>query len=81
MFEQECGVKARDGKISAGYLIEKLKFKGVKIGGAVVSVNNANFILNAGDAKSEDVIKIIEMIKKSVFENFNIVLLEEIEYL
>jgi len=37
--------------------------------------------LNAGDAKSEDVIKIIEMIKKSVFENFNIVLLEEIEYL
>lgn len=81
MFEKERGVKAMNNKISAGYLIEKLGLKGEKIGGAVVSANNANFILNAGNAKLADVIKLINRIKELVFKNFNVVLEEEIKYL
>ena len=62
----------------AGQLIEQCGLKGKKIGQAMISKKHANFIINLGQAQAEDVIKLIQLIKKSVKEKFNLVLEEEI---
>lgn len=67
--------------VSAGELIDKCGFKGKKIGGAEVSKKHANFIINTGKAKSEDIVKLIELIKKKVKDKFKISLKEEVEIL
>jgi len=66
---------------SAGELIEKCKLKGKKIGDAQVSPKHANFIVNLGKAKAQEVIKLIKLIKKKVKEKFGINLEEEICFL
>lgn len=67
--------------IPAGYLIDKCGLKGTKEGGAQISEKQANFIINFSDATSEDVLKLINLIKKKVKDKFNIELKEEIQYL
>ena len=62
-FKKETGDKLTYNKIPAGYLIDKLGLKGKKIGGAMISDKNANFILNIGDATAEHVIMLISFIK------------------
>jgi UDP-N-acetylmuramate dehydrogenase len=54
------------GIIPAGYLIEKCNLKGTKIGDAQISPDHANFIINLGKAKSDSVLKLIVLIKKTV---------------
>ena len=66
---------------SAGYLIEQCGLKGKKIGEAMISEKHANFIVNAGGAKAEDVVKLINLCKEKVKEKFGVELKEEIEYL
>ena len=70
--------KNGDG-FSAGALIEKAGLKGLQIGDAKVSEDHANFIINLGNASSEDVINLINIIKKEVKEKFLIELEEEIK--
>ena len=64
----------------AGRLIEELGYKGKKIGGAMVSLKHANFIVNAGHAKGEDIKKLILEIKDKVKEKYNIDLKIEQEF-
>jgi len=66
---------------SAGELIEKCGLKGKKIGNAKISEKHANFIVNLGRARAEDVKKLINLAKKSVKNKFKINLEEEIQYL
>lgn len=54
--------------MSAGKLIEDAGLKGTKVGDAMVSLKHANFIVNLGKAKGEDVIELINLIKKTVYE-------------
>ena len=65
----------------AGKLIERAGLKGEKIGGAEISEKHANFIVNSGKASSQDVIKLINLIKKQVKKKFKVVLKEEIQFL
>lgn len=65
--------------VPAGKLIEDLGFKGKNVNGAYVSLKHANFIVNKGNAKGEDVIKLINMIKKEAKEKNNIELVLEQE--
>lgn len=65
---------------SAGELIERCGLKGKKIGGAQISKKHANFIINLGNAKAKDVLKLIKLIKKEVKKKFKINLEEEIQY-
>jgi len=67
------------GIVPAGLLIESCGLKGKIIGGAKVSEEHANFIINFQNASSEDVIALIDLIKKSVKEKFLIDLKEEIK--
>lgn len=66
---------------SAGELIEKCGLKGKKIGKIKISEKHANFIINAGNGKSKDVEKMINLAKKSVKNKFGVILEEEIQYL
>lgn len=51
-----------------GKLIEDAGFKGYQIGGAQVSTMHANFIINAGNAKASEIMKLINEIKLKVKE-------------
>lgn len=64
----------------AGKLIEDAGFKGYKIGDAAVSEKHAGFIINYGNAKAEDVVKLIIEIQKRVYEKFGILLEPEIKF-
>ena len=66
---------------SAGYFIEKAGLKGLRSGNAEISKKHANFFINYGDAKAEDVVKLILTAKKSVKKLFNINLELEIQTL
>ncbi len=70
----------KGGKIGVGYLIDQLGMKGKAIGGAKVSEKHANFIVNTGKAKAEDVIKLIKLIKNKIKNKYKINLEEEIQY-
>jgi UDP-N-acetylmuramate dehydrogenase len=63
---------------SAGRLIDKAGLKGKKIGGVKISRKHANFFINEGKGKAEDVLKLISLAKKKVQEELDIELEEEI---
>ena len=64
----------------AGQLIEELGYKGKKVGGAMVSLKHANFIVNVGGATCKDLEELISSIKKDVKEKYQIELKEEQEF-
>lgn len=66
---------------SAGALIEQCGLKGTQVGGAKVSEMHANFIVNVGDAKAAEVIELIGLIQKKVFEQTGIHLEPEVRVL
>ena len=63
----------------AGRLIEAAGLKGKKIGGAMVSEKHANFIVNTGDATSNDIKNLIKLVHTQVKEKFNVDLVLEQE--
>ena len=65
----------------AGKLIEDAMLKERKIGGAQISKKHAGFILNKENATANDVKELIELIKNTVSEKFNVILEEEVIYL
>lgn len=60
-------------------IIDELELKGTKIGDAEISKKHAGFIINKGNASSNDVLKLIELIKNKVKEKYNSTLELEIE--
>lgn len=62
--------KRGNGFITA-QIIDEAGLRGKSIGGAQVSLKHAGFIVNNGTATAEDVINLIEYIKKNVNEKFN----------
>ncbi len=65
----------------AGELIEKVGLKGTVIGGAKISEQHGNFIINTGQAKATDIKQLIDLMKKTVKEKFDVQLQEEVRYL
>ena len=59
-------------KIAAGYLIDQANLKGTRIGDAEISKKHANFIINHGNASSNDILELIKIIKKKVLVQFKI---------
>lgn len=68
------------GEIPASYLIDTLGLKGRTIGKIMVSRIHANFIINLGHGRAEDVIMLIGMIKHKVRNAYGVQLQEEIQY-
>lgn len=65
--------------LSAGKLIEELGGKNWSIGNAQVSCKHANFIINTGHAKSQDVCKLIMKLQKTINEKHHINLKPEVK--
>jgi UDP-N-acetylenolpyruvoylglucosamine reductase len=65
--------------IPAGKLIDELGLKGVRVGGAVVSQEHGNFIVNDGNATARDVLELIEILKAKVKAGRGIELQTEVE--
>lgn len=63
----------------AGKLIMDSGLKGFCIGGACVSEKHCGFVVNKGNATANDVIMLIEHIKKTVNDKFNVTLHPEIK--
>lgn len=68
------------GKIAAK-LIEETGFKGKKQGKAQVSLKHANFIINLGGAKAQEIFNLIKVIQKQVYSKKGIHLEPEVEFL
>lgn len=68
-------------KMTAGALIDQAGLKGHRVGGAEVSSKHANFIVNIGGAKAEDVHSIIKHVQGEVERRFGIRLETEVRYL
>lgn len=69
----------RTDQYPAGFLIENAGLKGKRIGGAVVSPLHANFIINLGTATARDVRELIDLIRETVHQKFDVMLELEIE--
>jgi len=65
-------------KIPAAWLIEKMGFKEKNLGDAGVYINQPLVVVNNGNASGSDILNFTNSIKKSVQEEFNIDLEEEV---
>ncbi|HSW89063.1 MAG TPA: UDP-N-acetylmuramate dehydrogenase [Candidatus Saccharimonadales bacterium] len=65
----------------AGRLIEKVGLKGKRIGGALISEQHANFIINAGNATAKDVRDLISLAQSEVKKVTGLSLEPEISFI
>ena len=63
----------------AGRLIEAAGLKGVRIGNAEISPVHGNFFINHADTKAEDILALIQLVRKTVKEQQGVELKLEIE--
>lgn len=81
-FFQNISIKEKEEKnlptTSAGYLIDQAGLKGFSVGDFYVSDIHANFIINKGKGKKDDLLKLLSIIKQKVKEKFDIDLKEEV---
>ncbi len=68
------------GKVPAGYLLEEVGAKGMKIGGIEIASYHGNLFINRGKGTAADVKKLAAILKEKVRERFGIELEEEIRY-
>lgn len=75
-----CFFKNPEGK-TAGKLIEACGLKGKRIGGAMVSPYHANFVVNTGEATSDDLYLLGEEIRNTVRQQTGVELAYEVRFL
>jgi UDP-N-acetylmuramate dehydrogenase len=63
----------------AGKLVEEAGLKGYQIGGAQISNMHGNFIINAGNAKAEEVLQLIDFVKKTIYDSHQVKMETEVE--
>ena len=64
---------------AAGWMIERAGLKGHGIGGAAISAVHANFIMNLGNARAQDVLGLIEEVQTRVKRLFGVELELELQ--
>lgn len=79
-FEEDTGMPSRNGKLPAGWLITKVGLRGKKIGGACISVQHPNYLVNTGNATADDVAMLASLVKTRVRNQLGIQLKEEIQF-
>jgi UDP-N-acetylmuramate dehydrogenase len=73
--------KNPDHELTAGRMLEACGMKGHRIGGAQISPRHANFIENAGGARSADAIALMAEAWRRAREQFGVELEHEVEFL
>jgi len=77
MFEKEKGVKSRENRVPAGWLIEKAGMKGATVGGAIASLQHPNYIVNQRNATAQNVKELASKVRDAVTSQFSVELHEE----
>ncbi|KUG58195.1 hypothetical protein AVL63_06925 [Nesterenkonia jeotgali] len=62
-------------------MIESIGLKGYRLGDAQFSPQHANFIVNLGQATSGDVLQLVELARKRIWEELGHLLRTEVRYL
>jgi UDP-N-acetylenolpyruvoylglucosamine reductase len=73
--------KNPDHELSAGRMLEACGLKGHRIGGAQISPKHANFIENAGGARTEDALALMAEARRRARERYGVELVHEVELL
>lgn len=63
----------------AAKLIEEAGLKGTRLGAAQISEKHGNFIVNLGDCSANDIIQLINIVRKTVYSKNKIKLIPEIK--
>jgi UDP-N-acetylmuramate dehydrogenase len=71
----------RAGGRSAGQLLEAAGCRGLRHGGARFSAKHANFVENAGEASTADVLELMAEGRRRVHDHFGVVLEPEVQVL
>jgi UDP-N-acetylenolpyruvoylglucosamine reductase len=70
--------KNPDHDLTAGRMLEACGLRGHRIGGAQISPKHANFIENAGDARSADALALMVEARRRAYEQFGVELEHEV---
>ena len=62
-------------------LIDEAGLKGYSIGGAEVSTKHAGFIINKNNATANDIKSLIDFVKKTIYEKYNVKIEEEVRFI
>jgi UDP-N-acetylmuramate dehydrogenase len=73
--------KNPEHELSAGRMLEACGLKGHRIGGAQISPKHANFIENAGGARTEDALALMAEARRRAREQYGVDLVHEVELL
>ena len=73
--------KNPEHELTAGRMLEACGLKGHRIGGAQISPKHANFIENAGGAKTADAIALMVEARRRAHEQYGVELRHEVEFL
>ena len=78
VFKEEKGSEAREGRVPAGWLIEKAGFKGACEGNVCTGERSANYVINKGGASATNVRVLTQNIQNTVRDKLDVELQEEI---
>lgn len=68
-------------RIPAGWLIDRAELKGTRVGGAYISEEHGNFLINDGTATADHIAQLIAVVKTRIRNRFGIQLQEEVQYI
>lgn len=78
-FEKDTGEAPKNDKLPAGWLIDHVGLRGKQIGGAKISDQHPNYLINTGTATAEDVIILSSFVKRRVRDELGVQLSEEVQ--
>lgn len=73
--------KNPEHELSAGRMLDACGLRGFRIGGAQISPKHANFIENAGGARTEDAVALMAEARRRAREQYGVDLVHEVEFL
>lgn len=76
-FEKEKGAQSKEGRVPAGWLMDRAGLRGACVGDAVASEYHTNYFLNAGTATAAQVRELAAKAKGDVYKNSGVQLEEE----
>ncbi len=77
LFEKDKGVKSKEGRVPAGWLMDQSGLRGARVGDAVASPYHTNYFINMGNATAQEVKQLAAFAKEKVKKEFGIELEEE----
>ena len=70
----------KNKSLGAGWLVDQAGLLGQAVGGVEVSLKHGNFLVNKGQARAQDVVGLISLIKRKIRDEFGIEMHEEVQY-